>query len=205
MGHVHLLGGFLTLLFSAAVIGMNVYAFLQSTPWYEIGTNSQLVDLHFDFSRDGVISGDTLTEWDGDSKTRTVIYTSFAFVIISFIFAVLGLLVTGVGMLKHLHKHSRKFILVSAIITLISNVLATALFVRINNAFCDDIEDGLAVNINLKGTDFCSEFKGEDSVLYWKPVIGWIITLVAAIVSLFFTIAAASIVRHKKFGYHVIH
>ncbi|KAF2076310.1 hypothetical protein CYY_002366 [Polysphondylium violaceum] len=220
MGHKSHFSAIFLFLFTAAVIGCNVYSFLPHTPWY---TFTVALFKSYTFSgsltRPGVLysnsitEGITMSEWEGDSKTRDVVYQTFGFVIVSFVLSCLVILMCLVSLLKHLHKKARKVLFVVSIFSFIANGLAAFLFFRVNKSFCNDLSGAISlpgvVVTELNGSDLCSHFKGgSDSSLAsvnWGPGIGWWITIASFGCSLFVVIFAHRVLRQKKFGYHIIH
>ncbi|KYQ94242.1 hypothetical protein DLAC_04536 [Tieghemostelium lacteum] len=219
MKHIGKLTTFFAIVFTCAIIGMNFYAFMPNTPWYTITiTFLQSFTFTGHLTRSGIdsnnVNGNTENNepWNGDSKTKDTLFESFALIIVSFVLSCIVLLLILVGLLKHLHKGSRKLLFVLTILMFIANSLSTILFIRINKAFCDDVSDGLdlpgGIKSEIDGTSMCSSFKGDSpSALAgrtWGPGIGWILTLVASICSLIMVILGHRILHAKKFGYHAL-
>jgi len=220
MGHHSHFSAIFLFLFTAAVIGCNVYAFISHTPWY---TFTVALFKSYTFSgsltRPGVLYSDSLTsgtsisEWQGESKTRDTVYQTFGFVIASFVLSCLIILMCLVALLKHLHKKARKVLFVVAIFTFISNGLAAFLFFRVNKSFCNDLAGtmplpGIVVS-ELNGSDLCTQFKGSSkssvASVSWGPGIGWWVTIASLACSFFVIIFAHRVLRQKKFGYSIVH
>ncbi|KAN0048121.1 hypothetical protein ACTA71_002516 [Dictyostelium dimigraforme] len=208
MSKHNIIVGIVTILFLAAVIGLNVYSFLPETNWYQFTIN--LGSFTFGINRGGLkdpFSGSS-KDWNTNSKTENTLYTCFGFVIISFAFACIMLLITIVALFKRVHKKGRKALFVLSILLCIFNVLSTLLFLRLNKAFCEDVTDDFSVPSiggGILSTGICTKFKGSDTILTWGPAIGWYCSLAAAIISFVTVFLTSSILHTRKFGYHVIH
>ncbi|KAK5580704.1 hypothetical protein RB653_000728 [Dictyostelium firmibasis] len=209
MSKHNIIVGIITIIFLGAVIGLNVYSFLPNTDWYQF-TFSLLVSATFGINRGGLMgeNGNNI-EWNTSSKTENTIYTCFAFVIVSFVFGCVMLLITIVALFKRVHKKGRKALFVMSILLFIFNVLATLLFLRLNKALCQDATDGLTLPFSMEkdllGSDICSKFKGSDSIFSWGPAIGWYCSLAASVISFVTIFLTSSILHTRRFGYHVIH
>ncbi|GAM20963.1 hypothetical protein SAMD00019534_041390, partial [Acytostelium subglobosum LB1] len=124
--------------------------------------------------------------------------------------AFIVLILTLLGMVKHISKHARKFILTFSVLVFIADMFSTLLFLMINNSICDDLSDGMFIFWDsFKNTKLCNDFRGHAHfpgvTLYWKPSDGWICQMVATIISFFLLLVASKIVHAKRHGYHVIH
>eukprot|EP01133_Synstelium_polycarpum_P003457 gene3457-3931_t len=193
-------------------MGLNVYSLLQDTEWYQFGLNS-VVNFSTHLTRGLFMDNDH--EYNTNSKTSQTLLISFGFTIVSFIFSAIIFLICIVGFFKHTHKHARKFIFTGAVITLICNIMACLLFLRINRSICNDLTDDLIVlpevfNNAIRDSNVCKHFRGSThniglGTIYWKPSAGWICTVVASVISIPLIAAASNIVRSKKLGYHIIH
>ncbi|GAM20964.1 hypothetical protein SAMD00019534_041380, partial [Acytostelium subglobosum LB1] len=75
MKHIHTMTAILAIVFSGAIIGLNIYSMLGSTSWYELG-NSHLT---WSLNR-GQFNGEY------SSKTRQTMYVSFGFTLVSCFF-----------------------------------------------------------------------------------------------------------------------
>ncbi|KAN0041785.1 hypothetical protein ACTFIV_004335 [Dictyostelium citrinum] len=209
MSKHNIIVGIVTILFLAAVIGLNVYSFLPDTNWYQF-TFTLGVSATFGINRGGLMGEEGKNiDWNTNSKTENTLYTCFAFVVVSFAFACIMLLITVVALFKRVHKKGRKALFVMSILLCIFNALATLLLLRLNKALCQDATDGLTLPFSLEknilGSDICSKFKGSDTFFSWGPSIGWYCSLAAAIISFVTIFLTSSILHTRKFGYHVIH
>eukprot|EP01132_Coremiostelium_polycephalum_P003155 gene3155-3948_t len=188
MGHNHhntLVVG-LVLILAGTIIGLNIYSFLPATSWYEFSVRL-VYTFYGQLAREGIVysssvtEGNSVAEWSDSSKTKSILYQSFGFLVVSFILSVLILVLCVIGIVKHLKKNVRKLIFILTILIFIMNGLSAFLFFRINSAFCDDLTSG-SLNVlpsevidKIKESSICNHFRGSSDLtlatVAWKPTI----------------------------------